>query len=83
MQVESGTTYRHFKGDYYVVVGEATHTETSERMVVYHRLQSPELMYVRPKSMFFEKVPHHNYPGNQKTRFVPVTREEVLRDAGK
>lgn len=83
MQVESGKIYRHFKGNYYVVVGEATDTETSEQVIVYHSLMSPNNLFVRPKYQFFEKVPSHNYPGNQKTRFVPVTREEVLRDAGK
>lgn len=83
MRVESGKIYRHFKGNYYVVVGEATHTETSECVVVYHPLCSPSILYVRPEHQFFEEVAHHRYPGNQKTRFVPVTREEVLRDAGK
>lgn len=81
MQVKAGI-YRHYKGEYYVVVGEATHTETSARMVVYHPLRDPTILWVRPAVMFFDEVAPHNYPGNQLHRFVPATREEVLADAG-
>ena len=83
MQVESGKIYRYFKGDYYVVVGEATDTETGKRVIVYHPLQFPNILYVLSKDKFFGEVLGHTYPGYQITRFIPVTREEVLRDAGK
>jgi len=42
--------YRHFKGGLYEVVGEARHSETEERLVVY-RAPSGEL-WVRPRDMF-------------------------------
>lgn len=77
MQIESGKIYRHFRGDYYVVVGEAGHTETGERMIIYHPLRSPDILFARPKEMFFEKVPQHCYPEDQELRFVPVEREEI------
>lgn len=79
MCVQSGKMYRHFKGDYYVVVGEAANTETYERMVVYHPLQNPDILYVRPIDQFFERIKSHAY-GDQKYRFVPVTAEEVLKE---
>ncbi len=57
--------YRHYKGNLYEVIGLAKHSETGEKMVVYQALyNSPELkeeygirpMFVRPFSMFIEKV---------------------------
>ena len=80
MRVIPGKIYRHYKGGYYVAIGEASHTETSERMVVYHPLQSPDILYVRPAWEFFEKIPPHPH-GNQSQRFIPVGPQEVLRDA--
>lgn len=52
--------YRHFKGTEYRVVCVATHSETSERMVVYHRNELPatgeDAYWVRPEAMFEEHV---------------------------
>ena len=31
--------YRHFKGDYYLVLGVAIHSETKEKLVIYRGLQ--------------------------------------------
>lgn len=50
--------YRHYKGKYYLVLGLAHHSETSEKFVVYVPLY-PEVgprMAVRPLEMFFEDV---------------------------
>ena len=46
--------YRHFKGNFYEVIGCAKHSETEEEMVVY-RDQSQQL-WVRPLAMFLERV---------------------------
>ena len=48
--------YRHYKGNEYEVLGEATHTETEERLVVYRALYEPYALWVRPYDMFFETV---------------------------
>jgi hypothetical protein len=48
--------YRHYKGNEYVVIGIALHSETSERMVLYHQLHAPRLLWVRPLGMFCEEV---------------------------
>lgn len=66
--------YRHYKGKYYQVLGEAEHTETGERLVVYVPLYvvGNDLLRVRPRSMWDEDVPT---PGNHFTyepRFVYV-----------
>jgi len=57
--------YRHFKGNLYEVIGEATHSETDEVMVVYRKLYPPYTMNVRPVEMFTETVdkPEYNHLG--------------------
>ena len=42
--------YRHFKGGHYDVVGEARHSETEERLVVYRSADGS--LWVRPLDMF-------------------------------
>lgn len=52
--------YRHYKGKFYEVIGEARHSETLEELVVYIALYETEFgknsMWVRPKKMFLESV---------------------------
>jgi len=48
--------YRHYKGNYYEVIGEATQSETEEQLVVYRQLYGLFLLWVRPKEMFLETV---------------------------
>ena len=53
--------YRHYKGNFYEVIGLVTHSETVEKMVLYKALyKSKEFgdnaLWVRPVKMFFEKV---------------------------
>lgn len=48
--------YRHYKGKEYAVIGEAIHTETEERLVVYRALYEPYAIWVRPYDMFFEML---------------------------
>lgn len=57
MTVEPGR-YRHFKGNEYVVLGTARHSETEEELVVYHPSATPESWWVRPAAMFKETVSH-------------------------
>lgn len=56
-QIKPGK-YRHYKGNYYQVIGVAKHSETLEEMVVYKALYQPEgeNLWVRPLSMFTENV---------------------------
>ena len=52
----AGKKYRHFKGNEYILLHLAKHSETEEEMVVYQALYGDMGVWVRPKSMFFEKV---------------------------
>ena len=50
--------YEHYKGNRYLVLGVARHSETEEELVVYVRLYPGEggSMFVRPLAMFTELV---------------------------
>ena len=49
--------YRHFKGNYYIVEDIAKHSETNEEYVVYRPLYGDDnQVWIRPLSMFFEKI---------------------------
>lgn len=48
--------YRHYKGQEYRVLGCAKHSETEEELVVYRALYGDRGLWVRPRSMFQEKV---------------------------
>lgn len=48
--------YRHYKGNVYRVICVAKHSETLEDMVVYTDMVDSEKNWVRPLSMWNEKV---------------------------
>ena len=54
--------YKHFKGDYYLLVDVAKHSETGEDYVVYRKLYEDCALWVRPLEMFLEEVDHEKYP---------------------
>ncbi len=64
--------YRHFKGNEYLVVGVATHSETQEPMVVYRPLYGDGGLFVRPLAMFVEMV---NRDGVERPRFEWIADE--------
>ena len=60
MDVLVGRVYKHFKGNYYLVVGTALNTETEEVMVIYKALYENGQVFARPISSFTEKVERNN-----------------------
>ncbi|WP_010117520.1 DUF1653 domain-containing protein [Acinetobacter sp. P8-3-8] len=59
--------YKHYKGNLYQVFHVATHSETSEKVVVYQCLYDDYSIWVRPYDMFVEQVQLEN--GEMKPRF--------------
>lgn len=72
--LEIGKTYRHFKGNFYIVLDIAYHSETLEKYVVYKALYGDYKTYIRPLEMFLEEVDVNREDNkfNQKYRFERV-----------
>lgn len=54
--------YKHFKGNYYLVLGLAKDSETGEDVVIYRQLYDDCYLFVRPLKMFLGKVDKEKYP---------------------
>jgi RimJ/RimL family protein N-acetyltransferase len=70
-----GSTYKHYKGNKYVVVGVAKHSETLEELVVYRACHDDDDLWVRPKEMFLEDV---EVDGKKMPRFELVIESRRL-----
>jgi hypothetical protein len=55
-KIKLGQKYKHFKGNEYLVLHLAKHSETLEEMVVYQALYGEMGIWVRPLEMFLEQV---------------------------
>ena len=55
-ELEIGKIYRHFKGNFYIVLDIAYHSESSEKYVIYKALYGDYKTYIRPLEMFLEKI---------------------------
>ncbi len=62
--------YRHYKGNDYLVLGVARHTETEEPLVVYQALYGERGWWVRPLTMFCSTV---EFAGQPIPRFAFVS----------
>lgn len=68
MSIELGK-YRHYKGNFYEVIGVVKHSETLEELVLYKQLYGEGALWVRPLYMFLETI---TIDGVIKSRFEKV-----------
>lgn len=60
MEVLTGRIYRHYKGDYYIVLNIALNTETEERMVIYKALYGDGEVFARAYNSFVQEIKNEN-----------------------
>lgn len=74
---EPGDIWAHFKGNMYQICAIATHTETGELLVIYHKVNGIDL-YARPYDMFMSEVDRKKYPDvKTKYRFTFVKKGDI------
>lgn len=77
-EIVKNAIYKHFKGDYYLVLDIAKSSETEEEYVVYRALYGNNELWIRPLDMFLSEVDHEKYPKvKQEYRFENVTIDSV------
>lgn len=82
-RVQKNAVYRHFKGDYYLVLDiafDATNRQNiNKKMVVYKSLKD-NIVYVRDFKEFISEVNHKKYPDvKQKYRFQQVNVNKMIK----
>ena len=79
-EIKINGIYRHFKGNYYLVVDVAYDCETKEKMVVYRQLYGDMRLWIRALDVFLSEVEHEKYPDvEQKYRFELQEIESVIK----
>lgn len=61
-EVKINGVYKHFKGNYYIVLGIGTHSESEEECVIYRALYGDNKIWIRPLSIFLSEVDRKKYP---------------------
>ena len=75
--VNAGEFYKHFKGQLYQVRALAENSEDNTPMVVYQAMYAPFKIWVRPLSMFLEKLDKEKYPdAAQEYRFERIILDD-------
>ena len=62
MEIKTGRIYRHFKGDYYIVIDTALNNEDERVYVIYRALYGDGQLFVRPLEDFTARVDRNKYP---------------------
>lgn len=61
MEIKKGRIYRHFKGDYYIVIDTALNNEDERVYVIYRALYGDGQLFVRPLEDFTARVDRNKY----------------------
>ena len=79
-KLEVNRIYKHFKGDYYIVLGTGINSETLEEYVIYRALYGEGKVYLRELNNFLSEVGHEKYPNvKQKYRLELQEIESVKK----
>ena len=77
-KLEVNRIYKHFKGDYYIVLGTGINSETLEEYVIYRALYGEGKVYLWEINNFLSEVDHEKYPNvKQKYRLELQEIESV------
>lgn len=77
INIHEGDFYRHFKGQIYQIRAIAANSEDESLMVVYQAMYHPFKVWVRPLSMFTEKLDISKYPdAGQTYRFEKINFDD-------
>ncbi len=70
MKVKVNGIYRHFKGDYYLVINTCYNAEDESEWVIYQGLYDNAKLWIRSLEDFTSKVDKNKYPNcNQEYKF--------------
>lgn len=79
-EIQINRVYKHFKGNYYLVVDIGTYSETLEKCVIYRKLYGDGSLWIRPLDDFLSEVDHEKYPDvKQKYKFELQEIESVVK----
>lgn len=72
--------YRHFKGDYYLVIAKAINSETLEEYVIYRALYGNNDLWIRPLTLFLSEVDHKKYPNVKEKYKFELQKIKSVKD---
>jgi|GEM_PF-1876224 len=69
-RLKIGDSVRHFKGNKFLILAFAKHTESGKKLVIYQSLNGDKQVYAKHYGMFMGKVDKNKYPdATQEYRF--------------